>query len=176
MTDDDPIADLAARALRAWEDGALEESVALYQEALVLTRADHWARAMYLGELAGVLAQLGRKEEALEQYELALACELALENGDDSNAVATARYFLAEYLLLLGRASRALETIAPSLGKVVAFEGLLRMLEAEALRALGRNAEARTAATLARAAATSSEQREKIQARVGGLLPEALPS
>ena len=99
-----------------------------------------------------------------------------MEPAEDSNSVATARYFLAEYLLLLGEPARALETIEPSLRRVVAFEGLLQMLNAEALGRLGRESEARAAARAALDAATSGEQRDKILERVAGWTAKSLPS
>jgi hypothetical protein len=51
---------LARDGFDLWQAGNLEESVAKYQQALLLADPNHFALADYDGEFAAVLATLGR--------------------------------------------------------------------------------------------------------------------
>jgi tetratricopeptide (TPR) repeat protein len=124
------------------------------------------------GEYGAVLSQLGQNAEALAQYERALSCELDQGNADDSSSVALARYFAGEAALKNGDPNRALATITPSVGKTSKFEALLRIVEADALRILGRRTDALRVAAVALATAESEKRRIEIRIRLGDLLDE----
>src|SRR5213596_621174 len=68
VTDQNKASQLAREGFDLWQAGKLDDSVAKYQQAFVLADPDHYALADYHGELAAVLAILGRDAAALEQY------------------------------------------------------------------------------------------------------------
>jgi tetratricopeptide (TPR) repeat protein len=162
---------LSREAFDLAEADRLAEAAAKYAEATQLLDQDHYWSPDNHREYAGVLSRLGRNDEALQHYEIALEQDQRLYPGDDVAApIVMGRYFLADHLLRLSLPSRALETVAPVLGKGSRQEALMRAIEAAALFALGRSAEARKAAELAVQLATSEKQREDLRERLTDVL------
>jgi Flp pilus assembly protein TadD len=129
---------------------------------------DHYALPDYHGEFAAVLEALGNNAEAREQLELAAQVQRHLDGNDCSIGVTTARYFLADHLLRHGEPEQVLDVISPSLAVVPQSEWLLRLVQAQALHALSRTAEARWAAQRALEAAPSDQKRVEIRAGFEG--------
>jgi tetratricopeptide (TPR) repeat protein len=154
----------------AFERGDLAAAANHYAEALNDLGPSEWAHSDHYGEYAAVLRKLGRKEEAAAQARFALQAALQESAGDpDSIVVAIHRYFLGEHLVDMGRYDEALEAIAPSLETRTNTAPLLLMVQAEALVALGRLAEAEAAAAAATNRA-STNQRAGIAARLSRVL------
>jgi tetratricopeptide (TPR) repeat protein len=162
---------LSKQAFDLAEAGRLEEAAETYAEAArQLDPAHYWSPNNH-GEYASVLVRLGRNDEALHQYEIALEQEQRLYAGDAVAApVVAARYFLAEHLLRLGQPKRALQTIAPVLNMGTRQEALARTIEATALFAMGAVQEARKAAGVALQCATSEKQRSTIREKLANVL------
>jgi predicted Zn-dependent protease len=120
-----------------------------------------------------VLNELGWHEQATAQLERSLAVELAQGNAEGSPGVAMARYFLAEQHLRCGHPETALGTLAPSVSQAPS-NWHTRALEAQALLALNRRAEAKAAAVLAISNAPPSKV-EELKQEFGQVLgdPEA---
>jgi tetratricopeptide (TPR) repeat protein len=159
MIDQRRASQLAKEGFDLWQSNRADEALSLYQEALALADPDQFIVADYHGELAGVLATLGRYQEAREQYELALTCEIRLL--PDSPGINVNRHFLADLLLTMNNPASALEALAPGLSAKNDQEWLLRMSEAEAHWRLGDAARARGAANRALETAPSDEKRTK---------------
>jgi len=99
-----------------------------------------------------------------EHLEAALAAALRDESEGDTGVV-IARSCLADHLRRQGRSEDALSTIAPSLAAGAPKAGMLHVVEAEALHALGRVQEASAAVARALALASSAESRVTLTAR-----------
>lgn len=123
----------------------------------------------YRGSLAGVLAQRGALEDAEKQYEEGLASAL-LEAEESSALVVTARYFLAEHLLVLGKNGDVLAVTSRSCGLGARSESLLRFVRALAFDRLERGDEALQEATAAVDGALSEKQRNRFSSRLRHIL------
>jgi tetratricopeptide (TPR) repeat protein len=162
---------LSREAFDLVQAGRLDEAVAKYAEATQVLDPDHYWSPNNHGEYASVLSRLGRNDEALQHYEIALEQEQRLYPRDETAApIVMARYFLGDHLVRIGLFARALEILAPALGKGCRQEALVRSIEAAALFALGRVDEARNAARLALQLAASEKQREGLRERLGDVL------
>ena len=105
---------LAGIGFKLLNEDKLVESESKYQEAINLIDPDHWATTDIHAEFGMLLNKLGKKNEALEQYNLSL--EAALRNDEPSSVTVTlARYFLADYNKHLGNLEKALNIIRPSI-------------------------------------------------------------
>jgi tetratricopeptide (TPR) repeat protein len=159
---DYPVASkLANEALDHWISSRLNEAAGLYAKALELSDPEHHAHATFHRQFAGVLDALGRGSEALAHYETAVASARRMYGDDIHIEVRTWRYFLGAHLVRHHAPSLALEAIAPSLAGFTG-EWLLRFVEAQALFALGRSAEALASAKLSLANAPSPEKRGEL--------------
>jgi tetratricopeptide (TPR) repeat protein len=152
---------LGKEALNLWGAGRLDEAADGYSRAIVLLEAGPPGCAYFHSALAGVLVQLGRKSEATEHYEKALQIELTQSDSEADASVMVARNFLADHLTKQGEAARSLEVLAPSVS-ALPNDWLVQSTQALALFALGRFAEARTAAEVAVANAGSESKREQL--------------
>jgi tetratricopeptide (TPR) repeat protein len=151
-------------AFELWQAGRLDEAAARYRAVLADIPADHYALGEIHAELAAVLQTLGDHAGALEHLQAALAA--ALRDGDETDTgVVVARYFLADHLRRQGRAEDALLTIAPSLAASAPKAGVLHVVEAECLHALGRVQEASAAVARALASARTDQGRAALKAR-----------
>ena len=105
---------LAKQGFDLWQEGRLDEALERYREALVYADPECYATPEYHGELAHVLAALGR-DEAKAQYETYL--DLLIKRHDPPNDLEldVARYFVAVHLLKIRLPSEVLTTIEPSL-------------------------------------------------------------
>jgi len=162
MIDQPRASRLAKEGFDCWQSGQLEQAVTLYVEALSFADPKHYALSDYHGEFAGVLSALGRFSEAGEQYKAALSVQLAQDEDDFSSGVVVARYFLAQHYLQQNQPEVALETVAPSLKEGVSLEWILRLINAYALKDLGRANEALLEARRTLALAPSDEKREEL--------------
>jgi tetratricopeptide (TPR) repeat protein len=167
VTDYKQINALAKEGLQLWGDGWLDEAADRYVRAIAGAGAS--APADWHGAYAGVLNQLGRHGEATEQHQKALAVELARGASDADPSVKMARYFLADHLRHQGDPARALEVLAPSL-QALPNDWLLKTTEALALFAVQRPVEARAAAEVALAHASSDEKRAELAELLGEVL------
>jgi tetratricopeptide (TPR) repeat protein len=170
MTDGRDAIELAKRAFELADAGRLDEATALYLEAVAGLDPTHYWSPQVHGQFASVLTQLGRIEEAGEQYARALQLERDQALGQETPAVAVARYFLAEHYLTREDPNRALATIQPALHHPSRLDALIRTVEAEALSKLGRTEDARAAAVAALRASGSDEQSRKVRDRLAALL------
>lgn len=169
MIDYKQINALAKEALQLWGAGQLDKAADRYARAIA--GAGDPAPSDWHGAYAGVLNQLGRHREATEQHEKALAVELARGGSDADPSVKVARYFLADHLRHQGEPARALEVLAPSL-QALPNDWLLKTTQALALFAMQREAEARDAAQVALAHASSDEKRAELAELLGDVLAE----
>ena len=166
---------LAKEGFDLWQAGRLEEAVERYREALVYADPDVYATPEYHGELAHVLAALGR-DEATAQYETYL--DLLTKRPDPPNDLEldVARYFVAVHLLKMRLPSEALTTIEPSLQRPHhpddQLAPYLRAVRARALWQLGRFDEAQQTAREAMSVASSETARQDIRDGLGDILPE----
>jgi len=159
---------LAREGFDLWRAGKLDESVAKYQQALLLANPDHYALADYHGEFAGVLATLGRDAEALEQYREAVAVSVRQDPEENGLGAAVERYFLGEHLLTMNRPKEAFEAIEPVLRSKQAW--LAHVVQSDALWKVGRREESRTAARLALELANTEKKRANVRERLAHVL------
>jgi len=169
MPDQQRAALLAREGFTLWQSDRLEEAVECYRAALAIADPSQDGLADYHGELAGVLATLGRHAEAREQYEFALDCECRVD--PDGPGVSVLRYLLAELLLTMGEPAGALDALLPGLNSVSDQEWLLRLVQADALWQLGQKSQAQVAARLAFQLAPEAN-RDDLRERVGRILSE----
>ncbi|OWQ93051.1 hypothetical protein CDN99_00660 [Roseateles aquatilis] len=160
---------LASLGLDCWGAGRLEEARSHYLAALALIDPGHSAEPGLKGQLAGVLAALGDVEGATAQYTQAVDGELALGEADGGIALLIARYFLANHLVIAGAPEQALAAIAPSLA-AKPDHWLTRVVQAEALYALGRFADSRDAAEAAVARAPSAAKAQELTLHLKAML------
>lgn len=152
---------LAAEALNLWGKGQLEAA------------ADHYARAISLvpaypdwhGAYAGVLQKMGRHEQATQEFEAALELQLAQADPEATPSVKVARYLLADHLTSQGSAARGLEVLAPAV-KAFPNDWLVGTAQALALFAVGRTAEAKSAAEHALLNSGSEPKRVELAERL----------
>lgn len=154
---------LAREALDLWSQGQAERALPLYQEALLLADPLRDNMAMYHGEFAGALTNLGRHAEAREQYELALAVEMRESTPGDNSGVSVARYFLAQHFLGQQEPLAALETVEPAIQAGMALQWILLYSKTLALHALGMAEQASTCAHLTLSLAPSEKKRTELQ-------------
>lgn len=162
MIDQAKASKLAREAFDQWRAGQHEQSRLLYEEAIPLADPQHYGLSDYYGEYACVVNRLGEREQATAALEKSLATEIAQGNAEGSPPMIIARYFLADQLLRLGYAERALETLPPSINHA-SGSWLTRVEEAHILHALDRKAEARAAAALALSYAPTPEKAEQLR-------------
>ncbi len=167
MIDYQQINALAAEGLQLWGAGQLDEAADCY--ARVIAALGSATPSDWHGAYAGVLGQLGRHREATDQYETALAAELARGATDGDAGVKVARHFLANHLTHQGEPARALEVLGPSI-QALPDDWLLKTTQALALFAMHRVAEARDAAEAALAHAPSDAKRAELIERLGAVL------
>lgn len=165
MTEQPKASRLAREGFNLWQAGKLDEAIPRYREALEIADPNHYRLADYHGEFAAVLEGLGNFSEAQEQLELAAQVQRRLDGDDCAIGVSVARYFLADHLVRHGQPERALEAIAPSLAVKPESEWLLRLVQAEALQAMSRSAEARDVAARALEIAPSDNKRNELRVR-----------
>ena len=161
---------LAAEAVDLWDSGRLPEADARYRSALRIADPRHYRTPDIHAQYAGLLTHMHRQSEAGQHLETALKLELQNDPDEASPAVLTARYFLGEHYLAIGEADSARRVVGPSL--VAAEKPLAWLVEAEALHLAGAVAEARVAAHRALSLAASTEQGERIRARLAELLQD----
>lgn len=163
---------LAEGFVLAFENGDVTGGAARYAAAFESLSPDEVAHSIHYGEYAAVLVKLEQPDQALAQRRRALeAAEREAAGDADPIGVALARYFLGEQLLSMRKPEETLAAIAGSVGTSTAFGGPLLTLQAEALAATGRIAEAKEAAAQAIARATDA-QRARVAERLGPLLVE----
>lgn len=167
MTNYRQINALAAEGLQLWGAGQLDEAADRY--ARVIAALGSATPSDWHGAYAGVLGQLGRNRESTEQYEKALAAELATGAADADAGVKVARRFLADHLTRQGEPARALEVLAPSI-QALPRDWLIRTTQALALFAVHRAAEALAAAEAALADAPSPAKKAELTERLGAVL------
>jgi tetratricopeptide (TPR) repeat protein len=162
---------LAKSALKLWGAGRLEEAADGYSRAIALLGGEQPGCEYFHSALAGVLTDLGRHGEATVHYEKALAAELARASSEVDVGVKMARHALAVHLTGQDQAGRAFEILAPALD---AFpnDWLLGAAHAQLLLALGRRAEARAAAQLAIANASSDTKKQELTEHLKMVLAE----
>jgi tetratricopeptide (TPR) repeat protein len=165
MSDQPAASRIAREAFELWEAGRLNEAAVRYAEALRLADPEHYGLADYHGEFACVLAALGRHDEERQHLELAVAVQSRQDDDDAEVGISVARYFLADHLVKHNDPTRALEVVRPSLAAGGKAEWILRVVEAEALVALGRASEASGAAARAIELAPSDAKRAELRER-----------
>jgi hypothetical protein len=156
---------LAKQAFALADASAWQEAADTYASALLLLDPDDYWTSIILGEYASVLTALKRHAEARQVRERELALVLKEDPSGYSPAILMARYYLGEECLLCNDPVAALASVVPSLGAPGRFEGLLRLVQADALWRLGRRDEAEQAAALAESAC-SEAQRDRIRERL----------
>jgi tetratricopeptide (TPR) repeat protein len=169
MIDQAKASKLAREAFDQWQAGQHEQSRLLYEEAIPLADPQHYGLSGYYGEYACVLNQLGEREQAATALEKSLTTEIAQGSAEGTSPMIIARYFLADQLLRLGYAERALETLSPSISHAP-DNWLTRVEEAHILHALDRKVEAKAAATLALACAPTPEKAEQLRQNLHEIL------
>jgi tetratricopeptide (TPR) repeat protein len=158
---------LSREALALWDDGRLEDALATYQRALAASDPDHHDSLSLHGQIAGVLAALGRYPDARAEYEAYL--HGAVQQGSTSEAV-VARHLLAEHLLTMGDAAGALAVVRATTECEIQLDWLLRVPEARALWQLGSIEEASRAADLAIERAPTPEKAEELREHLRAIL------
>jgi Tfp pilus assembly protein PilF len=161
---------MAAEAFGLVERGRLDEAEARYRDALAAADPGHYRTPDIHGEYAGLLTRMNRESEAGRQYERCLELELRNDPDESSAPVLMARYFLGEHYLRMGEADSARRAVSPSLS--ASERPLAWLVEAEALDLSGAIEDARAAASRAVSLASSDAQRERIRARLAGLLDQ----
>jgi Tfp pilus assembly protein PilF len=159
----------AAEGMDLGQKGRLPEAEARYRQALSFADPRHHETPDIHSQYAGVLTRLNRLAEAERQYERALALELQNQAADESHpGVILARYLLGEHYLRGGEPESARRVVGPSLA--AAHKPLAWLVEAEALWLSGSVADARSAAERALSLAGTTEQRERMRARLSEML------
>jgi tetratricopeptide (TPR) repeat protein len=159
---------LGTAALQQASQNPLAEATATYREAVRLAaECDHRDLADYRVQLGQVLARAGDREAALAQFQQGLLDALGQNEHDETSpSVGIVRYFMSEFLVSTDQCEEALRVLAPALEHARSLEGVLRMVEAEALWLLNRQDESRRSAARALALAKSDGQRERMEARL----------
>jgi tetratricopeptide (TPR) repeat protein len=171
MPMDQPLASrLAREGFELWEQGRLVEAAAKYVQALENVDPAHYALPDYHGEYAGVLAALGRDEEARMQYERSLALSLRDDPEALGAAVAVAGYFLAELLLKMNLPADALEVIHRYRALESRSGWPLRVVEAQCLWRLGRTRQALDVAKIVVLTAPSPERAAEMRELLAEIL------
>jgi predicted RNA polymerase sigma factor len=122
------------------------------------------------GVLGGVLTELGRMNEAEAAYRDAVARAIASSPDARTLQVAIARYMLAGHLLQSDNAIAALAEAESAIREEERGHALLHAVAAEALRELGRDEDARSAAFRAIRDASSDKMRTNLTNRLADLL------
>ena len=169
MVDQHRAGELAREGFELWQADRLDEAAERYREALALAVPGSEEVADYHGELAGVLATLGRRAEAREQVPSSRWLA-ELRQDPDGPGVNINRYCLAELLLTMGDPDAALTALLPGLNSVNGQEWLLRLVQAEALWRLGQRHNAQHTASLAVELAPSDAAREQLRERLAPIL------
>jgi tetratricopeptide (TPR) repeat protein len=158
---------IAVQALDIAGEGNLAQAEKLYREVILhAEQCDHYQLPDFYHQLASVLSQMDRLEEALHFYEMGLAISLKQANNDNSDiGVGVSRYFLGEQLLKMKRYKDAVNMTAPSLNKSEIGSRLLPMIKAIALWNLGRKDEAKVIANEVIDSAPSEEKKQGFSQR-----------
>jgi tetratricopeptide (TPR) repeat protein len=175
MRDRQMASQLAKRGFDLWQEGRLEEAVECYHEALSCADPGYYATPEYHGELAGVLAALGRDDESRAAYENYFASLINRPDPATALELAVARYFLGQHLLNMSLPSEALAVVEPSLQRPHHPEerfGPLRIVRVQALWRLGRLGEARQAAREAVSVESSEKNRQHIRETLSDILSD----
>ena len=164
-------AKLWSEGLDHWHLGHLKEAEAAIRAAIAAAGdADLFE---YHASLGSVLAQQGKGSQAEGEFEAAVT--IARQTGtDESSAVVTARYFLGEHLLAVGRPMDAIAVTEPSVGVGARAEGILRLVRALAMHAAGQSERAVQEAHAAIEGALSSEQRDRFTQRLRDVVSPAV--
>jgi tetratricopeptide (TPR) repeat protein len=163
--------DLGTAALDLASQGRMIEARTAYRDAIELAAAcDHHSLPDYHVQLGVVLGRLGDRDDALVHFEQGLSEALRQHDKDESSAsVGIVRYFMANFLVSIGRSADALQVLAPAIGHAQSIETVLRLVEAEALWSLNQHEAARRAADRGLALAKTDEQRARMTARLSQL-------
>ncbi len=162
---------LSKAAFELADAGRLEEAADKYAEAVQELDPSHYWSPSNHSEFAWVLSRLGRADEAVREYEIALQQEEILYAPEAlASPVVVARYFLAEHLLRTGQPQRALTTVVSVLGSGVRLEARAHFISALALHSLGQVAEAREAAVRALELAGSEATRASWREQLAGIV------
>jgi len=105
---------LAKEGFELYKQEKYFEAEEIYSQAMKHINPDHLSTTDIHAQYALVLHALNKKEEALEQYKLALNSAL---KSDEPNSVTVtyARFCLADYYRILGNLKEGLKIIKPSL-------------------------------------------------------------
>jgi tetratricopeptide (TPR) repeat protein len=143
---------------------------------LPCTDPGYYATPEYHGELAHVLAALGRDDESKAEYETYLESLIHRPNAASDLEIDVARYFVAQHLLKMRLPSEALATTEPSLQRPHrpddSFGAWLRAVRAQALWQLGRLDEARQAAREAVSVESSEKKHQNIREELRDILSD----
>ena len=158
---------IAVKALKIAGEGDLVQAEKLYREVILQAeQCDHYQLPDFYHQLASVLSQMDRPEEALHFYEMGLAISLKQANNDNCDiGVGVSRYFFGEQLLKMKRYKDALNMVAPSLNKSEIGNRLLPMIKAISLWNLGRKDDARVIANEVIDSAPSDEKKHGFSQR-----------
>lgn len=157
----------AAEASDLCQQDRLADAETLYREAVKQADPSHYRTPDIHSQYAGLLTRLNRPAEAERHYERALALELQNQPDEAHPGVIVARYLLGEHYLRAGEPDSARRVVAPSL--VAADKPLGWLVEAEALLMSGSVVDARAAGERALSLAATSDQRERMRARLSEL-------
>jgi tetratricopeptide (TPR) repeat protein len=147
----------------------LAEAQAAFERLLVDSVAlDDDSLPEVCGAFAGVQHKLGRMDEALSLHERALREAQRLDAG--LFTVSVYRYFLGNFLVGIGRAADAVDTLQPSVGQDDKSDRFLLLPLAKALWILQRHDEARATARRALELAKTDEHRQKAVESLGEIL------
>lgn len=163
---------LGKLAFETAKSGNLAESISLYRQAVSLADPERVDMGMLHAEFGSVLTMSGDLKAAREQRELAIEAEIVFM-GEDSLAVAVARYFLGELLLKMEEPVKAVAAVQESLG-LTKLDGLLRMVEALGHWSQGHADEAKAAAKLALESVLQKEQRARVCERLREILDDSI--
>lgn len=156
---------LASEALKLWGSGQLAEAADRYQRAIeIFPTYPDWH-----GCYASVLQQMGRGEEATQEYETVLTLELKRGALESDPSVKIARCSLGDHLRKSGQAAKALEVLAPA---AAAFpsDWLIATARAQTLFSMGKIAEARALAKQAIDNAGSEPKRAELAEHLSEVL------
>jgi len=162
------------RALEFVDANQFDDAVTFLRQEIGNAYLDRSDTADLLGLLGGVLSKLGRMDEATVAFREAVGEASASAPNGRPLQVSIARYMLADHLLSSGDATGALAEASGALrdDDEGGAHAMLHAVSAEALRKLGRDADARVAAAAALAGATSEQGRESMRKRLAGLLAD----